>query len=266
MSNQAPSVATAAPAHGGHDDAHHDPNLAHHFDTPKQQFDAAKMGMWFFLATEVLMFGGLFVGYSVWRANHPEVFLYAHTKLVPFYGCINTVFLISSSFTMAWGVRAAQLGKTNWLRLMLILTILGGCCFLVVKTIEYNEKIQHQLWVGPWNQFHPKFTGTVHADSHAEGAGHVSHEAGGPDHTATPGHDSAAPAVEAHDVAHAVEGAHETAAAPAHAEAAAPAAAAPAAPAPEHSAILPPKAGPSGLTPDFAKARDLGYYPSVPER
>ena len=87
------------------------PHLAHHFDTPEQQFNSAKIGMWVFLATELLMFGGLFCAYAVYRHNHPEVFLYAHHYLDKTWGAINTVVLITSSLTMAWGVRAAQLGQ-----------------------------------------------------------------------------------------------------------------------------------------------------------
>src|SRR4051794_32167838 len=96
-------------AHGDpHGDPHgdaehaHNPHLAHHFDTPEQQFSTGKLGMWTFLATEVLMFGGLFVAYSVYRYNHPEVYLWAHRALDAKWGMINTIVLLASSFTMAW--------------------------------------------------------------------------------------------------------------------------------------------------------------------
>lgn len=259
MSNQASTAAATAPSHAEADHAHHDPNLAHHFDTPKQQFDTAKMGMWFFLATEVLMFGGLFVFYAVWRANHPDVFLYAHTKLNPFYGLINTVFLISSSFTMAWGVRAAQLGKTAWLKAMILCTILGGCLFLCVKTVEYSEKYKHALWVGPSNQFHPKFEGQMHPDGHEaghEGAAAAAH-AGAAEHAAAAsGHAEAAAPAEHHEAAAAAK------------ESAAPAAepAAPATPSPERSAILPPKAAPTGLDPELLKPRESNWILPAPQR
>src|SRR5205085_6988011 len=86
----------------GRDPHHaHPANLAHHFQTPEQQYASAKMGMWVFLATELLMFGGLFCAYSVYRHNHPEVFLYAHHYLDKSLGALNTVILISSSLTMA---------------------------------------------------------------------------------------------------------------------------------------------------------------------
>src|SRR5579862_7564183 len=108
------SLATPASPEGhGHDDHEHEhPKfLAHHFDTPQQQFDAGKLGIWLFLTTEILLFSGLFCAYSVYRANHPEIFEYAHLYLNKNLGAINTVVLLFSSLTMAWGVRAAQLGQ-----------------------------------------------------------------------------------------------------------------------------------------------------------
>ena len=88
-----------------------DGHLAHHFDTPAQQFSSAKLGMWLFLATEILLFGGLFCAYAVYRSNHPEIFIYAHRYLDRNLGAVNTAILLASSFTMAWAVRAAQLGR-----------------------------------------------------------------------------------------------------------------------------------------------------------
>ena len=92
--------------------AHNEPHaagephfLAHHFRTYRQQFDAGKLGMWIFLLTEILLFGGLFCVYAVYRANHPEIFVYAHRYLDKNLGGLNTCVLILSSLTMAWGVR-----------------------------------------------------------------------------------------------------------------------------------------------------------------
>src|SRR6185437_1598645 len=116
------TVETNSAAAHGHDN--HDPHLAHHFDTPEQQMASGKLGMWVFLATEILMFGGLFCAYSVYRHNHPEVFEYAHQWLNKTLGAINTIVLITSSLTMAWGVRLAQLGKQRGLITCLVLTIL----------------------------------------------------------------------------------------------------------------------------------------------
>ena len=87
----------------GHDAHNHDrPDfLQHHFDTPQQQFESSKLGMWLFLSTEILLFGGLFCAYAIYRANHPEIFLYAHQFLDKTLGGINTLILIASSFTIA---------------------------------------------------------------------------------------------------------------------------------------------------------------------
>src|SRR3954466_7467891 len=113
---------TSAPERDHHHHPHGNVHLAHHFETPEQQYASAKMGMWVFLATELLMFGGLFCAYAVYRHNHPEVFEYAHTYLDKKWGAINTVVLITSSLTMAWGVRMAQLGRRVGLTICLLLT------------------------------------------------------------------------------------------------------------------------------------------------
>lgn len=150
---------TAHDAHG-HDHAHgHPAHLAHHFDTPEQQFASGKLGMWSFLATELLMFGGLFCAYSVYRANHPEVFLFAHVYLNKVLGGINTAVLIASSFTMAWGVRAAQLGQRGLLKALLAITFMGGVGFMCIKAVEYKAKWEHYIWVGHSNAFNVKYDG-----------------------------------------------------------------------------------------------------------
>ena len=130
-----------------HDDDH-PAHLQHHFDTPVQQFDSAKLGMWLFLATEILLFGGLFVAYAIYRANHPEIFSWAHHLLDTKLGAINTVVLLTSSLTMAWGVRAAQLGQRKLLIILLCLTLLGGFGFLGIKYVEYASKYKHGLLWG----------------------------------------------------------------------------------------------------------------------
>ncbi len=137
-------------AHGH--DAHghyHPPYLAHHFDTPQQQFDAGKLGIWIFLITEILFFSGLFVAYTIYRATHPEIFEYAHQFLNKYLGAINTGVLLFSSLTMAWGVRCAQLGKRWGLVYCLALTLFCAAVFLGVKTFEYTEKFEKRLlWSG----------------------------------------------------------------------------------------------------------------------
>jgi cytochrome c oxidase subunit 3 len=128
--------------------------LAHHFDTPEQQFESGKLGMWLFLVTEVMMFGGLFCAYALYRANHPDIFAYAHGFLDWKMGGINTAILLASSFTMALGVRAAQLGQQKFLILMLVLTLAGGFGFLVIKYFEYTSKFAENIWPGTQNLYY----------------------------------------------------------------------------------------------------------------
>ncbi len=145
----------------------HPAHLQHHFDNSRQQFSASKLGMWLFLATEILLFAGLFVAYAVYRSNHPEIFIYAHYFLDTKLGGINTMVLLLSSFTMAWGVRAAQLGQRKLLVALLSLTLLGGFGFLGIKYVEYEAKWKHGLlWGTNYNpESHDDHTG---ADEHAE--------------------------------------------------------------------------------------------------
>ncbi len=139
------------PSRPPHTDSRHGPHLAHHFQTPRQQFEAGKLGMWMFLSTEVLLFSGLFCAYAVYRANHPEIFEWAHKYLNVWLGGINTLVLISSSLTMAWAVRAAQLGRQRILVACLGLTLLGGLTFLGIKYVEYKNKWEEGLlWVGQY--------------------------------------------------------------------------------------------------------------------
>ncbi|HEX7010365.1 MAG TPA: cytochrome c oxidase subunit 3 [Phycisphaeraceae bacterium] len=214
-------------APGSHGHAH-PPYLAHHFQSLKQQYDSGKFGMWVFLATEILMFGGLFCAYSVYRANHPEVFLYAHHFLDKNLGALNTVILLASSFTMAWAVRAAQLGQKRLLVALLALTFAGGVGFMVIKTIEYHAKWEHLVWVGPSNAFY-----TVGGKpANPELLEHVLH------------HGEAAEGAEAAHHASA-GGEHEGSGAAAQ-EATGPGAVAVVA---DHSVIEPPASGPAGLIP-----------------
>lgn len=172
----------------------HPAHLQHHFDTPVQQFDSAKLGMWLFLATEILLFGGLFVAYAIYRANHPEIFSWAHHLLDTKLGAINTVVLLTSSLTMAWGVRAAQLGQRKLLIILLCLTLLGGFGFLGIKYVEYASKYKHGLL---WGQ---AFEPDQHylAEHFGLPASEGGHEEGEESHTA-PSEASDAPASEANE-------------------------------------------------------------------
>jgi len=127
-------------------DAHHDnPHLAHHYDSPEQQYEAAKFGMWLFIATELLLFGGLFAAYAVYRGNNPELFQYGAQYLSTTMGAINTAVLILSSLTIAIAVRCAQLEQRRGLVTMLALTVLGGAIFMGIKYVEYSEKFEKNL-------------------------------------------------------------------------------------------------------------------------
>lgn len=110
--------------------------------------EAAKLGIWTFLATEVLLFGGLFTAYTVFRIRYPELFHAEHLKLNRVLGLVNTGILITSSLTMALGIAAIRQGKQKLLQRCLLLTILLAGCFLGVKYLEYSEKFHHGLRPG----------------------------------------------------------------------------------------------------------------------
>ncbi len=143
------------------DHAHAHPDfLQHHFDTPAQQFNASKLGMWVFIATEILMFGGLFCAYAIWRGLDQQVFDDAHHFLNKIMGASNTVVLLFSSLTAALAVRSAQLGKRNLTSIYLVVTILCAFAFLVVKYFEYTHKFH--LGLLPGHCFgHPWFSASV---------------------------------------------------------------------------------------------------------
>ena len=161
-----PSSAPPAKAHANHDhdhdhdggDGHHHnaeyPFLAHHFDTPAQQFEAGKLGIWLFLLTEVLFFAGLFCAYTVYRGMRPEVFVYAHYFLDTKLGAVNTCVLLLSSLTAAWAVRNAQLRQQKLLMINIVITIGCALTFMVVKYVEYSHKFHDGLLWGP--NFAPK--------------------------------------------------------------------------------------------------------------
>ena len=132
----------------GHGHAHH-PALQHHFDTMEQQQEASTLGMWLFLVTEILFFGGLFMAYTLYRLWYFDAFAAASRTLDLWLGGFNTAVLIGSSLTMAFAVRAAQTNKrratVNWL----ILTMILGAVFLGVKVIEYADKFEHHHVPGP---------------------------------------------------------------------------------------------------------------------
>ena len=125
------------------------PALAHHFDDLTQQNEAATLGMWVFLATEVLFFGGLFLTYSIYRSWYPAAFAASSHSLDLTLGAINTAVLITSSLTMALGVHAATLGQRKTLMFFLLATMALGSVFLGIKAIEYVQKFAEHHVPGP---------------------------------------------------------------------------------------------------------------------
>jgi cytochrome c oxidase subunit 3 len=124
------------------------PFLAAQFEDMGVQLATGKLGIWLFLASEVLFFSGLFVAYGVYRAHHPELFRYASFFLDWRLGATNTVVLVSSSLAAAWSVRAAQLGHRRALTLSLFATLGLAATFMVVKYLEYSHKLHHGVGWG----------------------------------------------------------------------------------------------------------------------
>ena len=123
--------------------------VAQQFDDYEQQQEASTLGMWVFLATEILFFGALFLGYTVYRGMYPAVYGEASRRLDIVFGTINTGVLLCSSLTMAMAVHEAQRGKRRMLILFLILTMVLGAAFLGIKFYEYYQKYQESLIPGP---------------------------------------------------------------------------------------------------------------------
>ena len=133
--------------------AEHDPRVAHHFVDLEQQNESASLGMWAFLVTEVMFFGGLFACYAVYRHMYPEAFAAGSHHLDYMLGAANTAVLIGSSLTMVLAVHAAQQGKRFAIFGWLWMTILLGSAFLGVKAFEYYGKWEHHLIPGPNFEF-----------------------------------------------------------------------------------------------------------------
>jgi cytochrome c oxidase subunit 3 len=123
--------------------------LREQFDSPEQQRDAATLGMWVFLVTEIMFFGGMFTAYTAYRAWYPNVFAVASSSLNAVIGAVNTAVLLCSSFTMVMAVRAASLGAKRSLVVFLILTMVLGGVFLGVKAFEWKEKFDEHHVPGP---------------------------------------------------------------------------------------------------------------------
>jgi cytochrome c oxidase subunit 3 len=129
-----------------------------------QQLEASILGMWIFLVTEIMFFGGLFMAYIVYRTAYPHAWEQSSQLLNVYLGGANTLVLICSSVTMALAVRSAQVGSRRGQVVNLILTILFGTTFLVVKYFEYAAKFHHGLVPGAlWNPQHELADGTLAA-------------------------------------------------------------------------------------------------------
>lgn len=133
----------------GHAHAHH-PNLASHFDSIEKQNYAARLGMWLFLGTEVLLFAGLFLGYTVYRHFYHETFHHCSRALNITLGTTNTLVLISSSLTVALALWAVRAGKRNLAIGLLVVTILCAFGFLFIKYLEYAHKFEVGELPGKW--------------------------------------------------------------------------------------------------------------------
>jgi cytochrome c oxidase subunit 3 len=133
---------TAATAHA----EHHNPNLAHHFESMEAQKEASLLGMWLFLVTEILFFGGALTAYLIYRSWYPDAFAMASSEIAILPGAINTAVLILSSLTMALAVHAAQTNERGKIMFFIVITMILGAAFLGIKAYEYHEKyIEHHI-------------------------------------------------------------------------------------------------------------------------
>jgi cytochrome c oxidase subunit 3 len=150
----AASQSTATPVDLIEEHTAHPPELAHHFNDLEQQRLAGTLGMWTFLVTEVMFFGGLFTGYAYYRWKFPEAFIEASHHLDILLGTINTAVLIGSSLTMVLAVQGAQRGNNKQITRFLAVTIVLAVVFLGIKAIEYHHKWVDHLVPGPHFAYH----------------------------------------------------------------------------------------------------------------
>ncbi len=127
---------------------------AHHFESAAQEHDAGKHGVWLFLVTEVLMFSGLFVAYAIFKSQYPEVYHEGHHYLDWRMGALNTVVLLFSSLTMALSIHYIQKNQPKKAQVNLLITILCGLIFMVVKFFEYKAKFAHGTLPGTFFHLH----------------------------------------------------------------------------------------------------------------
>jgi cytochrome c oxidase subunit 3 len=123
--------------------------LQEQFEEMPQQKEAATLGMWAFLATEVLFFGGMFMSYITYRISYPHAFAEASHYTIVLFGTVNTAILLTSSFTMALAVHAARENNIKLLFRFLMITVAFALAFLAIKGLEYSEDLKEHLWPGP---------------------------------------------------------------------------------------------------------------------
>jgi cytochrome c oxidase subunit 3 len=123
--------------------------LAEQFEEMPQQREASILGMWTFLATEILFFGGLFMSYITYRSIYPYAFAEASKHTIVLFGTLNTAVLLTSSLTMVLAVHAAQQNNSKWIVRHLLFTIVLACAFLILKGFEYHQDLEEGLWPGP---------------------------------------------------------------------------------------------------------------------
>ena len=144
-------------------------SLQHPFKNMEQQREAGTLGMWVFLVTEIMFFGGMFLAYTLYRSTYPLAFASASNHLDITLGTLNTAVLIFSSFTMAMAVYFTQVGKPRPQVLCLVLTLLLGFTFLGVKAVEYYDKYEDHLIPGrliPGRPFGPEVAQEGDHDPH----------------------------------------------------------------------------------------------------
>jgi cytochrome c oxidase subunit 3 len=131
----------------------HPPHLAHHFSDSEQQRESAKLGMWIFLLTEILLFGGLFCAYTIYRSSNPDIFHNGHAFLNTTLGTVNTIVLITSSLTIALAIHFIQVNRRKIAVANLTATIALAGVFLVIKYFEYAHKIHEGQLPGKFYTF-----------------------------------------------------------------------------------------------------------------
>ena len=144
--------------------SHHSPVLKHHFEDLGQQHASERLGMWMFLATEILFFGGLFGAYTCYRLWYPTEFEYASSYMNVKFATINTVMLITSSLTMTLAIRSARIGDRAGLYRNLLITFALGTAFMVLKGFEYAHDFHEHILPGA-----ASFGGQIKSNAEAQG-------------------------------------------------------------------------------------------------